>query len=142
MIESITMAIVGGGLIGLAASAVLFFSGRIAGISGILGGLFSAAPGESRWCLAFLGGLLAGGLLLSAFWPGVFEIPADRSLMSIGIAGLLVGVGTCMGSGCTSGHGVCGLSRFSVRSLVAPVTFMVTGICTGTLMGLFTGGVQ
>jgi uncharacterized membrane protein YedE/YeeE len=142
MIESIIMAIVGGGLIGLAASAVLFFSGRIAGISGILGGLFSAPPGEIRWHLAFLGGLLAGGLMLSAFWPGVFEIPAGRSLMSIGIAGLLVGVGTRMGSGCTSGHGVCGLSRFSVRSLVATGTFMVTGALTATLMGLFTGGVQ
>lgn len=142
MIESIIMAIVGGALIGLAASAILFFSGRIAGISGILGGLFSAPPGESRWRLAFLGGLLAGGLMLSAFWPGVFEVPAGRSLMSIGAAGVLVGVGTRMGSGCTSGHGVCGLSRFSVRSLVATGTFMVTGVLTATLMGLFTGGVQ
>jgi len=142
MIESILMALLGGGLIGLAASAVLLFSGRIAGISGIVGGLLSWPPSEGRWRLAFVAGLLAGGLMLSAFWPAVFQVPAGRSLLAIGVAGLLVGFGTRMGNGCTSGHGVCGLSRMSVRSLAATVTFMATGIVTATAVGLLTGGAQ
>ena len=139
MIQSIIMATLGGAVIGVAASWVLVSSGRVAGISGILGGLLTRPPSETPWRLSFLGGLLAGGLLLSVFWPTVFQVPTGRSLVAVGLAGLLVGVGTRLGNGCTSGHGVCGLSRFSTRSLVATMTFMATGFITASLMGLGAG---
>ncbi len=122
-------ALVGGALIGLSASALLLFNGRIAGISGIVGGLVQPRRGEIAWRVAFLAGLLAGGLLLAWRWP---QAVAPRATGLPGVlmvaAGLLVGFGTQLGNGCTSGHGVCGLSRLSPRSLVAVVTFMATGM--------------
>ncbi|MEY2954176.1 MAG: hypothetical protein RLZZ401_2263 [Pseudomonadota bacterium] len=121
-------ALLGGALIGLASWLLLAALGRIAGISGIAYGAFSAAPEESGWRWAFLLGLVAGGAAASAIWP----IPAlsMRSPWVLMTAGLLVGLGTVLGSGCTSGHGVCGLGRRSLRSLVATGTFMGTGFAT------------
>jgi len=139
-IDSILMAIAGGIMIGLSASATLYFCGRIAGISGIAGGLLRPRAGDSAWRLAFLGGLLLGGLLLLAGAPDVIAGPNGRSIPTIAAAGLLVGFGVRMGNGCTSGHGVCGLSRLSTRSLVATITFMAVGFATATGIELLAGG--
>jgi len=140
MLNSILMAILGGAMIGLAASAMLLFVGRIAGISGIVGGLLRPNPGDSAWRISFVGGLLVGGLLLVAFLPEAIGIPTGRSLPALAVAGLLVGFGVRMGNGCTSGHGVCGLSRLSARSLIATMTFMGVGFATATTIELLTGG--
>jgi hypothetical protein len=119
----------GGIVIGLAAAMFLVFNGRIAGISGILGGLLEWPKGDISWRLAFLIGLVAAPLAFSLVAPlPAVQIDADTSTLIV--AGLLVGVGTRYGSGCTSGHGVCGLSRFSPRSLVATVAFMLAGFAT------------
>jgi uncharacterized membrane protein YedE/YeeE len=123
----------GGALIGASASALLLFNGRIAGISGIFGGLLLPARGEVLWRGLFFGGLLAGGFLLVALFPGAIEAPRTSWGLTV-LAGLLVGVGTRIGGGCTSGHGVCGLSRLSVRSLAATLTFMALGVVTATLV--------
>ena len=120
----------GGALIGLAAALMLFGLGRIAGISGIFGGLLLPKLGDVAWRLAFVLGLVLGGALMFQIAPALFAVRIDRSLATIVVAGLLVGVGTRMGNGCTSGHGVCGISRLSPRSLVATVTFMATGALT------------
>ncbi|MED5369473.1 MAG: YeeE/YedE family protein [Myxococcota bacterium] len=117
----------GGILIGLAAAAMLLFNGRIAGISGITGGLLRKDSGDKAWRLWFLGGLIAGGLIMVALRPETFADTLDLPLWAPAVAGLLVGVGTRMGNGCTSGHGVCGLPRFSKRSFAAVCTFMFTG---------------
>ena len=116
----------GGLLIGLAATLFLFFNGRIAGISGIVGGLLRPAPGDIGWRAAFLSGLIVAPLAYRwiAPLPSV-EIDADTATLII--AGLLVGLGTRYGAGCTSGHGVCGLSRLSPRSMVATMLFMLAG---------------
>lgn len=121
-------ALLGGALLGLSASALLVLDGRVAGISGILGGLFKPRAGEVAWRIAFLGGLLAAGLVLAHLMPSAIR-PREAGVHGVGVvvAGLLVGVGTQLGGGCTSGHGLCGLSRWSGRSLVAVVTFMATG---------------
>jgi uncharacterized membrane protein YedE/YeeE len=122
-------ALAGGVLIGLAAALFLLFNGRIAGISGILGGLLRPAEGDRIWRLAFVFGLIASPLLwqLVAPLPGL-QIDAGYPLLIA--AGLIVGFSTRYGSGCTSGHGVCGLSRLSPRSLVATLCFMATGFAT------------
>jgi uncharacterized membrane protein YedE/YeeE len=115
----------GGAIIGASASLLLVLSGRVAGISGIVGGLLGA--GEDRtWRALFVGGLLLGGALAMLVVPGAFAGAPPAIGIAIA-AGLLVGVGTKLGSGCTSGHGVCGLSRLSARSLVATLTFIATG---------------
>ena len=119
----------GGILIGVAVAILLFFNGRIAGISGILGGLFNFKKHDTAWRLAFLVGLAFS----ASIWSLVAGLPAiqlDVSLSTTFVAGILVGVGTSFASGCTSGHGVCGLSRISPRSLVATLIFMATGIVT------------
>jgi uncharacterized membrane protein YedE/YeeE len=119
-------ALIGGILIGLASAWLLAANGRVAGISGILHGLVARLPGDAQWRAWFIAGLLAAGVL----WHVLGLAPAPREGFGLGwaiAAGLLVGFGTRMGSGCTSGHGVCGLGRLSVRSLVAVVTFMLTG---------------
>ncbi|QOY92748.1 YeeE/YedE family protein [Massilia sp. UMI-21] len=119
----------GGVLIGLAAAAFVLFNGRIAGISGILGGLLRPARGDIGWRLAFLLGLVGAPLAyaLVAAPPAVTIAAGDTTLIA---AGLLVGLGTRYGSGCTSGHGVCGLSRGSPRSLAATAVFMLAGFAT------------
>jgi uncharacterized protein len=123
-------ALLGGALIGLGSSILMLFTGRIAGISGIFGGLLFPKARDIAWRAAFLFGLIAGGLALLAFHPGAFPAPAPRPLALLAIAGLLVGYGARLGNGCTSGHGVCGISCLSVRSLVATITFLVTGTIT------------
>ena len=124
-------ALAGGVLIGLASVWLLAANGRIAGISGILHGLFAQPPGDRGWRMAFLAGLLVGGLAWT-FWFG--NIPQERNLFAMASAGLLVGFGTRMGGGCTSGHGVCGLGRLSLRSLVAVMVFMVCGMIATFVM--------
>lgn len=115
----------GGMLIGLSASLLLLINGRVAGISGIVGGLLQS--GEKGWRAAFVAGLLVGGVVIHWALPSAFRFELTRSLPAIVVAGLLVGFGTRMGNGCTSGHGVCGISRGSKRSLVATAVFMTTG---------------
>jgi len=119
-------ALLGGVLIGLASALLLLANGRIAGISSILG---RALPvDEGGWRLAFLAGLLVGGLALTTILPDALAGVSVRSPAGTAVAGLLVGVGTQLGSGCTSGHGVCGIGRGSVRSLLATITFIATGM--------------
>ena len=117
----------GGMLIGAAAAVLVLLSGRIAGISGIVGGLLALRRGDIAWRLAFIGGLLVApvALFFHSMNPRI-----DAGLGTLALAGLLVGLGTRYGSGCTSGHGVCGLSRLSPRSLVATFAFMAAGIAT------------
>jgi uncharacterized membrane protein YedE/YeeE len=122
-------ALVGGALIGLSASGLLVLSGRVAGISGILGGLVQPKRGDVAWRFAFVAGLLFGGLVIGRLVPGsVVPRSGVAPTGLIAIAGLLVGFGTALSGGCTSGHGVCGLSRLSKRSLVAVATFIATGV--------------
>lgn len=119
----------GGLIIGTAAAAFVLFNGRIAGISGILGGLLRPARGDIGWRVAFLLGLAAAPLAYAMFSAlPVATVAADD--VTLTIAGLLVGLGTRYGAGCTSGHGVCGLSRQSPRSLVATAAFMLAGFVT------------
>ena len=122
--------LIGGALIGLAAVLLLALNGRIAGVSGILGGLItSTSRGERFWHLAFVFGLIAGaGLYVLA--RGGLPLELQAGGLTLLLAGLLVGVGTRLGSGCTSGHGVCGLARRSPRSLVATMIFMATAVLT------------
>jgi uncharacterized membrane protein YedE/YeeE len=126
---SIVAPLFGGILIGSAASGLLLLNGRIAGISNIAAGLLPPWDADARWRFAFFLGLLTGGVLLAFAYPGAFS-PPPRSLPVLAIAGLLVGLGTRIGRGCTSGHGVCGLARRSARSLAATVTFMAAGVIT------------
>lgn len=127
-------ALEGGAIIGLSASLMLGFNGRIAGISGIVGGLLKPTAGDVAWRALFVAGLFAGGLLALALMPGAFSV-GTASLGVVVLAGLLVGFGTRVGNGCTSGHGVCGISRFSPRSVVATLTFIGTGAVTVLLTG-------
>ncbi len=122
-------ALAGGALIGLAAALLVLLNGRIAGISGVLGGLLKPARGDAAWRAAFVGGLLAAPLLYTLFF-GAPVVSIDAGLGALVAAGLLVGVGTRYGAGCTSGHGVCGLSRLSLRSLAATLAFMGAGFVT------------
>ena len=133
-------ATLGGVLIGLSASIVLLANGRIAGISGILGGVFHTPFSELSSRFAFIGGLIVGGVILLATYPTAFTFEGGRELAVVVPAGLIVGFGTQLGSGCTSGHGVCGLSRLSFRSLVATMMFMGFGFATATGFGLVWGG--
>lgn len=123
-------AAIGGVLIGLSASLLLWLNGRIAGISGITNGVLFPAKNETAWRWLFLLGLIAAGGAYMAFVPSAPQPRADMSRVTLVIAGLLVGFGTRMGNGCTSGHGVCGLGRLSMRSLAAVLTFMATAIIT------------
>jgi uncharacterized membrane protein YedE/YeeE len=122
-------ALAGGVLIGLASAAFVLFNGRIAGISGILGGLLRPRGGDLGWRLAFIGGLIAAPLLYQLFAPLPLA-QVDASTSTLLLAGLVVGIGTRYGAGCTSGHGVCGLSRLSPRSLAATLAFMLAGFAT------------
>ena len=122
--------LLGGALIGIAASLLLLLNGRIAGVSGILNGIFGPLGGVERyWRVAFVAGLICGVAIYS-FAAGGLTIELRASHLSLLMAGLLVGFGTRLGSGCTSGHGVCGLARRSPRSLAATATFMVFGVLT------------
>jgi uncharacterized membrane protein YedE/YeeE len=136
MIDDPWSPLLGGALIGAAASALLLLNGRIAGVSGVVGELLRPRPGEVGWRLAFLAGLAVGGLLLAGLAPDrvpVTEPPRPTALI-VG-AGLLVGVGTRLANGCTSGHGVCGLPRGAARSWTATAVFMGTGALVASLIG-------
>lgn len=124
------VALTGGILIGLAATLLLWLNGRVAGVSGILNGVIFPKWNDIAWRAAFLVGLIVAGGLYMALVPGASVPRADYSRAWLIVAGVLVGFGTRMGNGCTSGHGVCGLGRLSLRSLVAVLTFMVTAIAT------------
>ena len=126
------LSLVGGILLGLASAAFILINGRILGISGILGGLLSPRVGDIGWRIAFLLGMAASPWVASLIFPeGLMDAPRiEAGYAAIAIAGLLVGFGTRYGSGCTSGHGVCGLSRLSPRSLVSTLTFMGLGFAT------------
>ena len=132
--------LIGGILIGLSASAMLLFDGKITGISGIVAGLLRPVRGETAWKTCFVVGLLTGGLLLRLFLPGAFAFGIVRPWPLLVLAGLLVGFGTRLGNGCTSGHGVCGVSRLSARSIVATATFVATGALTVFITNHLTKG--
>ena len=119
----------GGAMIGLASALFLLFNGKIAGISGIVGGLLQPKRGDVLWRIAFVVGIMIAPLAFSAVRP-LPDVDIDAGYPLLAIAGLLVGIGTRYGSGCTSGHGVCGLSRRSPRSIVATIAFMLAGFAT------------
>lgn len=121
-------AILGGVLIGIAASLMMLFNGRVTGISGIVAGVIRPKKMDVSWRVSFLIGLLFGGIVLRFFRPEVFLQSSSALLGDYIFAGLLVGFGTLLGNGCTSGHGVCGISRMSVRSIMATATFITFGI--------------
>jgi len=128
-------ALIGGVLIGLGAILLLWVNGRVAGVGGLVGGLLFPSAGDRAWRALFLGALVLVGAVAAWLFPG--SIGASRpSLVLVGVAGLLVGFGTRLGNGCTSGHGVCGVARLSRRSLVATAVFVATGIATATLLRL------
>lgn len=130
-----TDALLGGALIGLSATLLLLGRGRIFGISGILAGTVQPQKGDWFWRFLILVGLVAGGLPVYWLLPAKFTIPAGVEPVIPIVAGLLVGFGTQLGGGCTSGHGVCGMSRLSIRSIVATATFIVAGIVSVLLIG-------
>ena len=138
--ESYLFPFVGGTLIGLAVSLMLYLNGRVTGVSGIISGALNRPKGDLGWRLNFILGLILGGFALKYFYPQALASDLQRSLPWMIIAGLFVGFGTVMGGGCTSGHGICGLSRFSPRSLVATIVFMTFGVVSATLFRLLLGG--
>lgn len=127
-------AAIGGAMIGLSAVWLMASAGRIAGISGILGGALQADEGDKLWRWTFLAGLLLAPLVIGFFRPSLLEINFPTTGPLLMLAAVLVGIGTQLGNGCTSGHGVCGNARLSIRSLLATLTFMATGIATVFIM--------
>lgn len=120
----------GGILIGLAATLLLLFNGRIAGISGIMSGLIKAPHSEVTWRIAFLVGIVIGAFIFHQIKPDFYQPRVNFPIWLLAGGGFLVGFGTRMGNGCTSGHAVCGIARLSVRSIVATSTFMLSGFIT------------
>ena len=133
--------LMGGILIGLSASAMLLFNGKIAGISGIVGGLVDLKKNDTLWRAAFVGGLVTSGFILRLFAPQAFEFGIVRSGGALALAGFMVGLGARVANGCTSGHGVCGISRFSVRSIVATVIFIAVGAAAVYVVNHLLGGI-
>lgn len=132
--------LIGGILIGLSGATLLLFNGKIAGVSGILGGVFGHKEDDTLWRVAFLGGLVTGGFLLRVFAPQALQFGIDRSAASLMIAGFMVGFGSRLGNGCTSGHGVCGISRLSPRSMIATAIFILTGAAAVYAINHIRGG--
>ena len=130
--------LIGGALIGLATALLMLLTGRIAGISGIFGGLLRS--GDRRWRIAFIAGLIAAPLLATLAGRSLPMPAMPMSLVVVAIGGLLVGIGSRMGGGCTSGHGVCGIARLSARSLAATVIFMLTAVATVAIARYGLGG--
>ena len=133
-------ALLGGALIGLSASLLLLTHGKVAGSSGLYGGIFRRTSPDRALRLAFIAGLLLSGIVFRIIYPAAFETTWTAALPVALVAGLLVGFGTQLGNGCTSGHGVCGISRLSVRSFVATGTFMAAGIATTFVVRHLMGG--
>jgi len=132
-VEAVVRGVAGGALIGLASAMVLLVHGRIAGISGILGRALDPDAGRT-FRIGFLTGLIATGAIAWAAAPSAFGAGV-RGLPTLALAGVLVGIGTTLGNGCTSGHGVCGVSRLSARSIVATATFLLTAAITVAIAG-------
>ncbi len=135
-------AFIGGALIGLSASLFLLGHGRVAGISGLYGSIFRRGAANKMLAMWFVAGLVLAGFVVRLVHPAAFASTWTPSLPLALVAGLVVGVGTQLGNGCTSGHGVCGISRLSIRSLVATVTFMATGGITVFLVRHVLGGAR
>lgn len=133
-------ALIGGALIGLAASLLLLTHGRIAGVSGLYGGILRAKTPDRALRISFVAGLVVAGALMRLIFPAAFATTWTAALPITLAAGILVGFGTQLGGGCTSGHGVCGVSRLSVRSIVATGTFMATGFATVLVVRHLVGG--
>ena len=127
--------LVGGALISLSLAIMLVFTGRIAGLSGVLAGCVREPLGDGAWRAYFLVGMLAVGAAFELAAPSTFDASARVPLPAVAIAGVLVGLGTRIGNGCTSGHGLCGTSRLSKRSIVATATFFAVGVATATITG-------
>jgi uncharacterized membrane protein YedE/YeeE len=123
-------ALLGGALIGLAATVMWWVLGKISGVSGIVGAALTARGPEITWRVAFIGGLLGAGAIAILVFPNAISFNMAVGFGGAAVAGLLVGVGTSLAGGCTSGHGVCGVSRLSVRSLIATAIFMAAGFLT------------
>jgi uncharacterized membrane protein YedE/YeeE len=132
-------ALAGGALIGLSATLLLLTHGKVAGVSGLVGRILQRHSEDRPLGLSFVAGLALAGLLVRLLWPAAIG-EASASLPAVIVAGLLVGYGTRLGNGCTSGHGVCGLSRLSVRSLVATLTFIGTGAVSVFVVRHLLGG--
>ena len=139
-LEAITPPLIGGALIGLASTLLLLIHGRIAGISGICGGVLSPGTPDWLWRFAFIVGLVLTGFVAFGQMPEAFEFGVDRSIWAVGVAGLMVGAGTTIARGCTSGHGVVGISRLSKRSIVATCTFMAAGALSTFVVNHLLGG--
>jgi uncharacterized membrane protein YedE/YeeE len=133
-------ALLGGALIGLAASLLLLTHGKVAGISGLYGGVLRRGTSDRALRIWFIAGLVIAGALVRIVFPAAYATTWSAALPVVLVAGLLVGVGTQLGNGCTSGHGVCGISRLSIRSLIATGTFMATGIATVYVVRHLLGG--
>jgi len=132
-------AFAGGTMIGFATILMFLGNGRITGISGIVGTLVKPVKGQTGWRVIFLLSLIVGGALYPWLWGRELPVELNSPWLVYLVAGLLVGFGTRTGSGCTSGHGICGLARFSPRSMVATVTFIVTAAITHTLVNVLAG---
>jgi hypothetical protein len=132
--------LLGGALIGLAAAVLMMLTGRLAGVSGILGGVLQARPADQGWRIAFIAGLIAAPLVAAVAGAPLPRPAMTSSLALVAIAGLLVGFGTRMGNGCTSGHGVCGVARLSTRSMAATAIFMITAIAVVAIVRHGFGG--
>lgn len=132
-------ALIGGVLIGLAVSLMLIFNGRVTGISGILGGIVKPQKNDLDWRLAFVGGLISGGIVLRILKPEVFIQISSALWFDFALAGFVVGFGTLLGNGCTSGHGVCGISRLSIRSIVATIVFISFGMLSVLIFKFLRG---
>ena len=132
-------ALYGGVLIGVAATMMLLFNGRVTGISGIVGGLLNPVSKDKSWRILFLLGLLVGGFFLRFFHPVSFVTVSNAWRIDYMIAGFFVGFGTLLGNGCTSGHGVCGISRFSFRSIISTIIFILSGILSVVFFKLIRG---
>ncbi|MBY0314848.1 MAG: YeeE/YedE family protein [Bdellovibrionales bacterium] len=137
--HSYWLSLLGGVFIGISASLLLLWNGRVLGVSGIVGGSLIFKKNDFLWRLIFISGLICGGFFLQLFIPQQLNINLERSWIGIGIAGLLVGFGTSLGNGCTSGHGICGISRLSARSIAATLAFMIAGVVTATLVRVLGG---
>lgn len=138
--QEAVVALFGGILIGVSATVLLAFNGRVAGISGILEGILPPSDENTKWRSVFLLGMILTGLLFIPILPEAFTT-ISRPTWLVVLAGLLVGIGTRMGNGCTSGHGVCGMAQFSKRSFAAVGVFLATGMLTATIVGQILGGV-
>lgn len=123
-------ALIGGAMIGIAAAVLLWLNGRVAGISGIFSGVLMPQSGDTAWRALFLFGLIAGASLYVALNPSGYVPRTGFPMALLIVGGFLVGFGTRMGSGCTSGHGICGVARLSVRSLIATAAFVLSGMVT------------